>query len=47
MNELLADLHAKGLPGRTLVVLGIELGRTPRINEDDGQEPHTGETRNT
>ena len=34
------DLQAKGLLGQTLVILGTEFGRTPRINENDGREHH-------
>ena len=37
MSALLADLEPRGLLMQTLVVLGIELGRTPRINENDGR----------
>ena len=33
---LLADPQAKGLLDQTLVVLGSEFGRTPRINDNDG-----------
>ncbi len=36
MSALLADLQAKGLLHQTLVVLGSEFGRTPRINDNDG-----------
>ena len=38
MSALFADLKAKGLLGETLVVLGTEFGRTPRINDNDGLE---------
>ena len=34
----LADLQPKGLLDQTLVVLGTEFGRTPRINDNDGRE---------
>ena len=37
MRTLLADLQAKGLLDQTLVVLGTELSRTERIN-DDGRD---------
>ena len=37
MSAPLADLQAKGLLDQTLVVLGAEFGRTPRINDDDGK----------
>ena len=37
------DLHAKGLLGQTLVVLGTEFGRTPWINDNDGRD-HDDET---
>jgi hypothetical protein len=35
---LLEDLQDKGLLDSTLVVLGSEFGRTPRINENDGRD---------
>ena len=38
MAAVLADLHTKGLLDQTLVVLGTEFGRTPRINDHDGRE---------
>ena len=41
MSALLADLHAKGLLAQTLVVLGTEFGRTPRINDNDGRDDHS------
>ncbi len=40
MSTLLADLQAKGLLDKTLVVLGTEFGRTPRINDRDGRDHH-------
>ena len=40
MRAVLADLQAKGLLDQTLVVLGTEFGRTPRINDSDGQDHH-------
>ncbi len=40
MSTLLADLQAKRLLGQTLVVLGTEFGRTPRINGNDGRDHH-------
>ena len=38
MIAQLADLQAKGLLDQTLVVLGTEFGRAPRINGDDGRD---------
>ena len=35
---LLEDLQSKGLLDSTLVCLGSEFGRTPRINENDGRD---------
>ena len=32
----MGELQAKGLLNQTLVVLGTEFGRTPKINDDDG-----------
>ena len=32
------QLQSKGLLGQTLLVLGTEFGRTPRITDDDGRE---------
>ena len=40
MSALLAELHVKGLLDQTLVVLGIEIGRTPRIIDNDGRDHH-------
>ena len=37
MSALLADLQAKGLKDWTLVVLGTEFDRRPRINGSDGR----------
>ncbi len=34
MSALLADLQAKGLLNRMLVVLGTEFGRKPRVFDD-------------
>ena len=39
-SALLTDLHAKGLLDQTVVVLGSEFGRTPRINDEDGWDYH-------
>ncbi len=41
MSALLMDLQTKGLLNQTLVVLGTEFGRTPRINDDDGWKTMT------
>ncbi len=38
MSALPADLQTKGLLDQTLVVLGTEFGRTPRINDNDGRD---------
>ena len=40
MSAVLGDLQAKGLLGETLVVLGTESGRTPRINDNEGRDHH-------
>ena len=40
MTPVLADLPAKGLLDQTLVVLGTEFSRAPRINDNDGREHH-------
>ena len=37
-SALLSNLQTKRLLDQTLVVLGTEFGRTPRINDNDGQE---------
>ena len=42
MSPLLTDLQTKGLPDQTLVILGSEFGRTPRMNDKDGKY-HDGE----
>ena len=36
----MADLQANGLLDKTLVVLGTEFGRTPRINGANGRDHH-------
>ncbi len=36
IGDPLVDPQAKGLLDQTLVVLGSEFGRTPRINDNDG-----------
>ena len=38
MSALSSDLQAEGLLDQTMVVLGTEFGRTPRINDNDGRE---------
>ena len=40
MIALLADLQTKWLLDQTLVVLGTEFGRTPRMNDNDGRDHH-------
>ena len=40
MSAPLADIQTKGLLDKTLVVLGTEFGRTPRINDNDGWDHH-------
>ena len=40
MSAASADAQAKGLLGQTLVVLGTEFGRMPRINDKDGSDHH-------
>ena len=40
VRALLADLQTNGLRDQTLVVLGTEFGRTPRINSNDGRDHH-------
>jgi Protein of unknown function (DUF1501) len=42
MSGLLADLSARSLLERTLVVCMGEFGRTPRISADDGRDHHPG-----
>jgi hypothetical protein len=37
LSALLADLHARGLLDKTLVVLTSEFGRTPDIDQDQGR----------
>lgn len=38
MSSLLADLHARGMLERTLVLVTGEFGRTPRVNKDAGRD---------
>ena len=40
MIALIADLQSKGLLDQTLVVVGTEFGRNPRINDNDGRDEH-------
>ena len=42
LTALLANLQAMGLLSETLVVLGTEFGRTPRINCNDGWDDNEG-----
>ena len=42
VTALLDDLQAKGLLQKTLVVLGTEFGRTPKINQNAGRDHHPG-----
>lgn len=42
VTALLDDLHVKGLLEKTLVVLGTEFGRTPKINQNAGRDHHPG-----
>ena len=41
-SVLIADLAAKGLLSKTLVVLGTEFGRTPKLNQNAGRDHHPG-----
>jgi hypothetical protein len=41
-SVLITDLAAKGLLSKTLVVLGTEFGRTPKINQNAGRDHHPG-----
>ena len=41
-SVLISDLKARGLLKETLVVLGTEFGRTPRINQNSGRDHHPG-----
>jgi hypothetical protein len=41
-SVLINDLKSKGLLKNTLVVLGTEFGRTPRINANGGRDHHPG-----
>ena len=40
MATLIADLDEQGLLDQTLVVLGSEFGRTPRVNQNAGRDHH-------
>ncbi|WLD15381.1 DUF1501 domain-containing protein [Planctellipticum variicoloris] len=42
LSALLTDLEARGLLKTTLVVLGTEFGRTPKINPNGGRDHHPG-----
>ncbi|MEQ9407710.1 MAG: DUF1501 domain-containing protein [Fuerstiella sp.] len=39
---LLEDLQTRGLLSKTLIVLGTEFGRTPKINANAGRDHHPG-----
>lgn len=39
--NLIQDLEAEGLLGRTMVVIATEFGRTPKINGNDGRDHHS------
>jgi len=41
-SVLIADLKERGLLKNTLVVLGTEFGRTPRMNQNNGRDHHPG-----
>ena len=41
-SVLIHDLKSKGLLKNTLVVLGTEFGRTPRLNANGGRDHHPG-----
>ena len=40
LSALLEDLKSKGLLDQTLVVVGTEFGRTPKINQNAGRDHH-------
>ena len=42
LTTLLSDLQQRGLLEKTLVVLGTEFGRTPKINQNAGRDHHPG-----
>ena len=41
VSNLVADLEADGLLGRTMVVIATEFGRTPKINGNEGRDHHS------
>lgn len=41
-SVLISDLKSKGLLKNTLVVLGTEFGRSPRLNQNGGRDHHPG-----
>lgn len=41
-SVLISDLKDKGLLKNTLVVLGTEFGRSPRVNQNGGRDHHPG-----
>jgi hypothetical protein len=42
LTALINDLQSKGLLQETLIVLGTEFGRTPKINQNAGRDHHPG-----
>lgn len=42
ITTLMDDLQQRGLLGKTLIVLGSEFGRTPKINANAGRDHHPG-----
>ena len=44
MSALPVHLQANGLPNQTLVVLGTEFGRKPRITDNDERDHHNAFT---
>ena len=42
MTTLMTDLRQRGLLDTTLIVLGTEFGRTPKINANAGRDHHPG-----
>ena len=42
LTTLMADLKERGLFDKTLIVLGTEFGRTPKINQNAGRDHHPG-----
>lgn len=42
VSALIADLREKGLLGKTLIAMGTEFGRSPKINQNGGRDHHPG-----